>query len=137
MSAVLAPGSLLRLEAGYLNTSGASFEGSKQLAKGTIPQAISAGHVIRNLGAIEQWIIGSAEILHGLSAPKSSRTAIPGAMFVPGVQYPHSIATFCRDGLSAGIFALLGPLVEAMFRGACHRPIRPELGALRAPYAVC
>lgn len=82
---------------------------------------MAKGQAIHNLELMERWIFGSADILHGISAPKSPRTAIPGAMFHLGIQYQHSIFVLCRDGLYAGAFALLRPLVEAMFRGAWLR----------------
>lgn len=76
---------------------------------------------LRYLEAAELWVVGSAEILHGISATKSPRTVIPGAMFILGIQYQHSISVLCRNELYAGAFALLRPLAEAMFRGAWLR----------------
>ncbi|CUJ49370.1 Uncharacterised protein [Achromobacter kerstersii] len=82
---------------------------------------MAEGQAIHNLELMERWILGSAKILDGITAPKSPRTAIPGAMFHLGIQYQHSISVLCRNGLYAGAFALLRPLVEAMFRGAWLR----------------
>lgn len=78
-------------------------------------------HEISNLKTAEQWVVRSAEILHGIVAAKSPRTALPGAMFMLAVQYQHGISLLCRNGLYAGAFALLRPLTEAMFRGAWLR----------------
>ncbi|MNX95299.1 hypothetical protein D3C86_1275700 [compost metagenome] len=88
------------------------------MTRNTLPQDHGAAPAKSNLELIEQWITGSAQILDGLSGEKSVRTAIPGAMFFLGIQYQHSIAVLCRNGLYAGAFALLRPLTEALFRGA-------------------
>lgn len=91
------------------------------MTRGTFPKGDRVSPAKSNLELIEQWITGSAQILDGLSAAKSARTAIPGAMFFLGIQYQHSIAVLCRSGLYAGAFALFRSLTEAMFRAAWLR----------------